>query len=127
MKVDPYIEFVKEKMNILSNFPQIAIIIYEVIRKVLEEYDINAEIFFFGSVINGKFTAVSDIDVAILANKVPEKRKEIIREIFEALESKGLPWWLPLEIHFFTLSMFSAFKRGGANFIKAEDFLCGLL
>ncbi|BDB98583.1 hypothetical protein SACC_16000 [Saccharolobus caldissimus] len=55
-------------------------------------------------------------------DKVPEKRKEIIGKVFNVLESKGLPWWLPLEIHFFTPSMFNAFKRGGANFIKAEDY-----
>ena len=65
----------------------------------------------------------SDIDVAILVDKVPEKRKEIVRKVFEILESKGLPWWFPLEIHFFTPSLFEAFRKGGANFVKAEDYL----
>jgi predicted nucleotidyltransferase len=123
MKLEPYIEFVKEKMNVLSSFPQISPVIYEAIRKALEEYSIKAEIYFFGSIIEGKFTVMSDIDIAILVDKVPERRKEIVRRIFELLENKGLPWWLPLEIHFFTPSLFDAFKKGGANFIKAEDYI----
>lgn len=47
MTFDAYIELVREKMSILSNFPKISMIIYEAIKKVLEEYNINAEIYFF--------------------------------------------------------------------------------
>ena len=123
MSLDPYIEFVREKMNILSSFPKLAKTIYDAVKEALKEHGVDGEVYFFGSVIEGRFTAASDIDVAILVGRIPEERRLIVNRVFEILEDRGLPWWLPLEIHFFTPSMFNAFKKGGANFIKAEDYI----
>ncbi|CCC81740.1 nucleotidyltransferase domain-containing protein [Thermoproteus tenax] len=121
--LDAYIEFVREKMRLLSDFPRISVLIYNAVKQALEKYNVRGEVYFFGSIIEGRYTASSDIDVAILVEKVPEERREIVREIMRGLEGKGLPFWLPLEIHFFTPSLFSALKRGGTNFIKAEDYI----
>ncbi len=118
-----YIEFVREKMKLLSNFPKISNIIYRAIKEVLNEYKIAGEIYFFGSVIDGNFTASSDIDVAIVVDKVPSQRIEIEDKVMRILEANGLPFWFPLEFHFLTHNWFEVLKRGGANFIKAEEYV----
>ena len=122
-ETDVYIEFVREKMRLLSDFPRLSVLIYNAVKQALEKYNVRGEVYFFGSVIEGKYTASSDIDVAILVESIPKERKEIVNEVMRKLESEGLPFWFPLEIHFFTPFLFSAFKKGGANFVRAEDYI----
>ena len=121
--LDVYIEFVKEKMALLSNFCKIAPIIYEAVRDTLKEYNLRGEIYFLGSVINGSFTASSDIDIAILLNEVPKERKDIEGKVLDYVVNKGLPDWIPIEFHFLTPHTFEILKKGGANFVKAEDYI----
>ena len=46
----------------------------------------DGEVYFFGSVVEGKFTVASDIYVAILVSRIPEKRKVIFNRVFKILE-----------------------------------------
>ena len=121
--LDVYVEFVKEKMNLLANFCKIAPIIYEAIKEALKEYNLQGEIYFLGSVINGTYTAASDIDVAILLNEIPKERKEIEGKVLDYVINKGLPDWIPIEFHFLTPHSFKILKKGGANLVKAEDYI----
>lgn len=121
--LDVYIEFAREKMNLLSNFCKIAPLIYEAIKNVLREHNIQGVIYFFGSVVDGTYTVASDIDVAILLNELPKERKEIRGKILDYVISKGLPDWIPIELHFLTPHTFEILKKGGANFVRAEDFI----
>jgi predicted nucleotidyltransferase len=118
-----YYEFVREKMELLSSFPKISRVIYDAIHEKLEEYGVKGEVYFFGSIIKGTFTASSDIDIAIVVDHMPKQRLEIEDDVMRVLEGKGLPVWLPVEFHFMTPAKFEMLRKGGANLVKAEEYL----
>ncbi|ABL78830.1 nucleotidyltransferase domain-containing protein [Thermofilum pendens] len=122
-RADAYVDFVREKMRLLSRFRELAPSVLSVVKRVLSEYGVDDEIFFFGSIVDGKYTAASDVDIAVVVREVPRNRSEIAGKIVEELEKIGVPSWFPLEIHFLTPDLFEALRRGGANFVRAEDFV----
>ncbi|BFH74131.1 nucleotidyltransferase domain-containing protein [Sulfurisphaera javensis] len=120
-----YIEFAREKIKILSSFDTYAKLLYESLLRVLSRYGIRGEVYFFGSVIEGKYTVSSDIDVAIVTEQRLKAglQAEIQDEVIKEMEKFGYPWWFPLELHFLSPQLFEAMKKGGANFVKAEEYL----
>jgi len=95
----------------------------EASEKVLGE---NAEIYVFGSAIEGKLTADSDVDVAIVLPQVPSsgaERAKVIDRIFRYMEERGVPWWYPFEIHLVTREEMEVLKRGGAKFYNAKELV----
>ncbi|MBP1356985.1 MAG: nucleotidyltransferase domain-containing protein [Sulfolobus sp.] len=120
-----YIELMKERMEYLKRFPNDAKLLFSIITSSLKEFNINGEVYFFGSMITGKFTVDSDIDVAILTKEKisRELERRIEHKIFDELDKLGFPFWYPIELHFFSLFEFEALRRGGANFVKAEEYL----
>jgi len=101
----------------------------EIVRKVLEavhETLGDVPVYVFGSVVNGSYTALSDVDVAITLNKVSEKaddRVEIILKIFDKIEDI-CPWIdCPLEIHLLTPMKKEILERGEAKFVEIETIL----
>ncbi len=94
--------------------------------RAVEDFLGGAEVYVFGSVVEGGLTAASDVDVAIVVERVPEsalERAKIVSRIFEALEGEGMPWWYPLEMHLMTRGELEMLKRGGARFVRARDLL----
>lgn len=70
----------------------------EAIRRVLP----NAEAYVFGSVVEDRFTALSDIDVLIVLDEVPRtglERAEIKARIREELEKLGIEFSYIFELH----------------------------
>jgi predicted nucleotidyltransferase len=60
------------------------------------------EVYVFGSAVEGRLTADSDIDVAVVMQSPPvegSRRAELTARILEAAERRGVPWWYPFEIH----------------------------
>ena len=77
-------------------------ILVESARKVFGN---NIEIYVFGSAVEGKLTVDSDIDIAIVVEEVPRsglKRAKLVDKLWKIMESSGVPWWYPFEIHLLT-------------------------
>ncbi|MEM4886117.1 MAG: nucleotidyltransferase domain-containing protein [Thermofilum sp.] len=64
-----------------------------------------AEVYIFGSAVEGKLTADSDIDVLVVLNHVPRsglERAKLLDKLWRALEKRGIPPWYPFEVHLAT-------------------------
>jgi len=65
----------------------------------------NVEVYVFGSAVEGKLTANSDVDIAIVVEEVPRsglERARLVDKLWRTMESNGVPWWYPFEIHLLT-------------------------
>ncbi len=69
------------------------------IKKACEEILGECEIYVFGSVIEGKFTAGSDVDILIKAKRVPKSVREKASIIVRIEEKANLPYDHPFEFH----------------------------
>jgi len=72
--------------------------IAEASKKILGE----CKVFVFGSVVEGKATGGSDVDILIICRNLPESRKERAEIIVKIEEEAGLPLYHPYEIHLVT-------------------------
>lgn len=57
------------------------------------------EVYVFGSVVEGKVTGGSDIDILIVSDKVPKRLKDVWKLKTEIEELSQLPLYHPFEIH----------------------------
>ena len=65
----------------------------------------NVEVYVFGSAVEGKLTANSDVDIAIVVEEVPRsglERARLVDRLWRTMEPNGVPWWYPFEIHLLT-------------------------
>ncbi|MBC7090503.1 MAG: nucleotidyltransferase domain-containing protein [Nitrososphaeria archaeon] len=73
--------------------------------KAVKEVLGEAEVYIFGSAVEGRLTVDSDIDILIVVDQVPKsglKRAKTLDKIWKIMEEKGTPWWYPFEIHLIT-------------------------
>jgi len=85
----------------LLRWREYAPLVAEAVKEVLG----GAEVYVFGSAAEGRLTASSDIDIAVVVDEVPKsafERAGIVLEIIERAERRGLPSGYPLEIHLMT-------------------------
>lgn len=101
---DLYIDSGKEILRNIREYKKIVARIKEIALRHCE----NAEVYVFGSVLSGKVTASSDIDVLIIANLADESRTKLKADILREL---GFP---PVEIHVVSKE---EFKRWYSKFI----------
>lgn len=88
-KFDLYLEFGKEKLKQLKSYRDIA----KKVKKIVQERLEKADVYVFGSLIEGEPTASSDIDMLVVADNI--SRDEIYKlktEIYKSIEA-------PLELH----------------------------
>lgn len=71
----------------LRNYREVAGKVKEVVKK----FDPEARVFVFGSVVKGRYTAASDIDVLVVTSKT-EKKYEMIVEVYKSVDA-------PVELH----------------------------
>lgn len=86
---DLYLEFGMKRLEQLKNYKIVAREVKNIVRKLLGEVDV----YVFGSVLEGKITASSDIDILIIVNDV--SREEICRIktiIYQSIDA-------PIELH----------------------------
>jgi len=96
-------------------------VLVEAVKQVLGN---NVEIYVFGSAVEGRLTVDSDIDIAIVVDDVPRsgvERAKILDRIWRIMESRGVPWWYPFEIHLMTREELKLLRE--ARFVKAEDIV----
>lgn len=92
----------------------------EAVKKIAEatrDIEPNAQVYVFGGVAENRLTVLSDIDVAIVLGKpvTPEELVEIRRKIYKrAVDTYGLPWDYPVEIHVMSKEEFELVKKKGA-------------
>ena len=75
------------------------------VEAVREVFDGDVEVYVFGSAVEGRLTIDSDIDVAIVVREVPKsglERARLLDKLWRIMESRGVPWWYPFEIHLLT-------------------------
>jgi predicted nucleotidyltransferase len=75
------------------------------VEAVREVFDVDVEVYVFGSAVEGRLTIDSDIDVAIVVREVPKsglERARLLDKLWRIMESRGVPWWYPFEIHLLT-------------------------
>ncbi|MDK2384137.1 MAG: nucleotidyltransferase domain-containing protein [Candidatus Korarchaeota archaeon] len=77
------------------------------VRDIVREIDPDARIYVFGSVVRGRFTASSDIDILVVTEKI-EKKYEIMVRVYKATEA-------PIELHVVTPKGFLWYKRFSGN------------
>ena len=73
----------------------------EAVREVLT----GAEIYVFGSALEGNLTVDSDIDVLIIVDSLPGsglERARLIDKIWRAMEKRGIPPYYPFKIQLIT-------------------------
>ncbi|MEM3874671.1 MAG: nucleotidyltransferase domain-containing protein [Candidatus Bathyarchaeia archaeon] len=84
-----YLEFGRKRLKQLKNYKRVA----REIKKLAQKHLGNVDVYVFGSVIEGKPTASSDIDILIVKDKIgPEEAcrfKTLIHELMDA----------PMELH----------------------------
>lgn len=88
-------------------------VLVEAVKEVLGD---EAEVYVAGSAAEGRLTANSDIDVLVVVDKVPGKgieRARILDRMWMLMESRGVPWWYPFEIHLITEVELERFKKAG--------------
>jgi len=88
----------------------------EAIRRILDRYFREYEIYLFGSVAEGDYTMASDIDILIVSSEMPKqasKRSEIAMKIYEAL---GLD--APVELHMANFEEFQWYRRFMKNYVR---------
>lgn len=69
------------------------------IKRACEEVFGECELYVFGSVLSGKFTAGSDVDLLIKVQKVPKSLRERVELEARIEELAGLPDYHPFEFH----------------------------
>ncbi|MFA4669793.1 nucleotidyltransferase domain-containing protein [Pyrococcus kukulkanii] len=90
----------------IKNYHKFLPQIKEACREVFGE----CEVYVFGSVVEGKFTAESDVDILIVVESVPESLMERAKLKVEIEERAGLPEDHPFEFHIVDKEGFEWYK-----------------
>jgi len=70
------------------------------VAKAAEDILGDVRVYVIGGVAEGRTTVFSDIDILIVAEKIPRDKKRLYVEILErAIDAYGLPWDAPVELH----------------------------
>jgi len=84
------------------------------VESAIEVFGEEVEVYLFGSVVEGRLTVDSDIDVAVVLREVPKRgleRARLLDALWRSMESKGVPWWFPFEVHLVTQEELTLLKE----------------
>ena len=90
-------------LEYLRNYREVA----ERVRDIVRGVDPEAKVYVFGSVVEGRYTALSDIDILIITSNI-DKKYEIMVKVYSSIEA-------PVELHITTEELF---KRWYKRFIN---------
>ena len=93
------IEYDLKKLKLLSDYMVVARRVKEIVTK----FDPDAEVYVFGSVVKGKITGSSDIDILVISEKKDLEYK-IKVEVAKNIDA-------PVQIHFSTLDQYNRWYR----------------
>ncbi len=99
---DQYVDFGKRTLEYLKRYEEIALTIKSLVRKKFKD----ASVYLFGSVLKGRVTALSDIDILIVCNI---DRSEAIKLKTDIIKRIGLD--VPVQIHIATADEFNSWYK----------------
>ncbi len=94
-----------ENKKYFDNYLYYAKLISKIVKELLGE----AEVYVFGSVVEGKHTPASDIDILIVSKNVPKRLEDRAKISGEIL--KRIDVFAPFEFHVVTPKEFEWYKR----------------
>jgi len=113
---DIAIEIQTWKLRELLKWRDYLEILVEAVKTVFGE---GAEVYVFGSAVEGKLTVDSDVDIAVVLVGPPRASREksrLLSRLWKVMEEKGVPWWYPFEIHLLTKEELSLLE--GAKLVR---------
>jgi len=63
-------------------------------KEIVRKFDPKAKVYVFGSIVRGRYTGVSDIDIMVVTEKI-DLKYEIMVEVYRSMEA-------PVELHVIT-------------------------
>ncbi|MHA1596429.1 MAG: nucleotidyltransferase domain-containing protein [Candidatus Asgardarchaeia archaeon] len=93
------IEYDLKKLKLLSDYMVVA----KRVKEIVTKFDPDAEVYVFGSVVKGKITCGSDIDILVISEKKDLEYK-IKVEVAKNIDA-------PVQIHFSTLDQYNRWYR----------------
>lgn len=105
-------EIAEEERKYFENYIYYAKLIKSTAERILGE----AEVYVFGSVVEGKYTPASDIDVLIVSKNMPGKQSE--RSKIRAEILKSIDVFAPFEIHLADEKEFEWYKKFVRRFVR---------
>ncbi len=88
-----YVESGKKALNHLRNYVSIA----KKVKEVIRTYWPKAKVYVFGSVLGGRYTAASDIDILVVLNEKPNPK-----EVVEVKATIYMEFDAPIQLHVVT-------------------------
>ncbi|WP_440059597.1 nucleotidyltransferase domain-containing protein [Thermogladius sp. 4427co] len=82
------------------------------VREIVSRYDPEAEVYVFGSVVRGSYTAGSDIDILVVTKRF-ESRYDIMVDVYKQIDA-------PIELHVVTRELFEKWYK---RFISPEELV----
>lgn len=95
-------------LEYLKNFKEVA----EKVKEIARTIDPKIKVFVFGSVIRGRYTALSDIDILIIVESL-NKKYDIMAEVYKEIEA-------PIELHVITKELFEKWYK---KFIDQNEMI----
>lgn len=106
------VELAKHRAKVFRNLNNYL----KTVRETVRELDRDAEIYIFGSIVEGTYTLSSDIDILIVTEQPPEK-------ILVKLWERGIGD--PFEIHIVKKEILKTYKRK-SKLVEIEEFIDSL-
>lgn len=110
-----------ERLKLLRMWRQVCKKLHTIVKESLPD----AEVYVFGSVTRKTYTILSDVDVLIVSNYLPNNHDERIklksRIRWLLWERENIPWWYPLDIHLVTKEEFNNYLKHVDKLLKVED------
>lgn len=82
------------------------------VKEIIHEIDPDARIYVFGSIVKGRYTAVSDIDILVITERI-EQRFRMKVEVYKRVEA-------PIELHVTTSEKFDRWYK---RFVKVDEIV----
>lgn len=95
-------------LDLLRNYMEVA----REVKRIVRSVDPDARVFVFGSVVRGRYTAASDIDILVVTDRDEEKYR-IMVEVYKRVEA-------PVELHVTTPERFASWYM---RFISPEELV----
>ncbi len=91
--------------SLLKNYK----LVLQKVKELVKKIDPSAEVYVFGSIVTGKYTGASDIDVLVITKNI-DKKYDIIVNVYKEVDA-------PIELHIITEEQY---RRWYSRFIEKD-------
>lgn len=100
--------FEDKMLDYLEKYVEVAYEVKEIVKKI----DLDAKVYVFGSIVRGKYTASSDIDMLVVTERLGEKYRMMV-EVYKKIDA-------PIELHITTPEKFTGWYK---KFIQPDEMV----